>query len=280
MDPIWYLGPTGNLRALTCPEINVGLSVVRFGGSHQGLSGSSTMDITGHRQAFDFAYNYIEESEYRWLEAMHLRLVNGPFRVINPLKRNRLTPEASFAKLGGGTAQGMTITLGIGSREWYWPSSDIPFLNGMSTRWFSRTNTGVWRMDEKKKTTVIAGEDITGSVWMKTPLNPITAYLLFDWYDQDGVQTSSTQVACNLTNTWTRFSITRTVPAGIGRAVFAGFTTNTSESIDIAAAQLETGTVATEWQIGGGAPVVNIDQLTNNSPYFPMTNCTLRLLES
>jgi hypothetical protein len=279
MDPIWYLGPTGDLRALTCPETGVGLNVVRFGGSHQGLSGSNTTDITGHRQTFDFSYNYIEEEEYRWLEAMHLRLVRGPFRLINPLKRNRLTPEASFAKLGGGTAQGMTFTLGIGSREWAWPST-ISYVGGMSTRWFVRTNTGVWRMDEKKKTTVFPGEEITGSIWMKTALNPVTVPILFDWYDINGTQTSSTQVACNVTNVWTRFSITRTVPVGVSRAVFAGFTTNTTESIDLAAAQLEQGPTATEWQIGGGAPVVNVDQLSNVSPYFPMTNCTLSLLET
>src|SRR5690554_2646520 len=94
----WYLGPAGALQELTCPEPNIKANLVRYGGVHQGLSGARTVDVTGHRYEYAFDWDYMEQAEWAWLEAMHLRHVPGPFRLLNPLKKNRLAPQSSAMK--------------------------------------------------------------------------------------------------------------------------------------------------------------------------------------
>lgn len=279
MAPTWYLGPTGDLRPLTCPETDIDISVIRYGGLHQALSGARSLDVTGHRQKFDFNFNWLEPDEYSWLEAMHLRQVKGPFRLISPLKTNRLTPESSFGFVGAGTAQGASLAGGVATQVYDWPAG-VGSGNGMATKWTNRpAGTPVFRFDDFKRTTVIVGETITASVYLKAS-TAMTVSLIVDWWDRTS-QTSSTSVtSASVTTSWTRFSVSATVPAGTHTARFAGYTNNAVPDIYWAAAQFEAAASATPWSIGGGAPVVLLDQLSTISPRYPFYNTTLTLLEA
>ncbi len=277
MDPIWLLGPSGDLRPLVCPERDITITPVRYGGIRQGLSGARTVDVTGHRDEYSFKWSYLDLEEFKWLEAMNSRLVRGPFRMINPLKKNRLTPESSMGKVGGGTAQGLELINGIGSREYSYPAN---LLGNESTKWTNRSSgSAIIRHDKVKRTTVFPGETITASIWLKSTLN-VNMTMVFDWYDRIATLSSSTTAVAAMTNTWTRFSITRTVPAGAHSAVFACYFTNTTSNVNFTAAQVESGAVATDWELGGGAPIVLMDQLTTTSPRYPYRNVELNLLEA
>jgi hypothetical protein len=277
MSPTWYLGPAGDLRALTCPEPNISTDVVRYGGIHQGLSGARVVDVTGHRAEYQFQYTYMEPEEWAWLNALHLRHIPGPYRLLDPMKRNRLTPESSSARLGGGTAHGLTLYGGIASRVWDWPNA--AGIGAQSTQWSNRVGTSVVSFDEPVKTTVLSGEAITASVWMKAAAN-VEAGLYFEWYDKSTLTDISDDTFVPVTTEWTRFSASQLIPANTNGAVFNVWLTDITADVYIAAAQVETGDTATEWELGGGAPVVLLDQLATSSPQFPLTNCTLTLLEA
>ena len=279
MAPTWYLGPTGDLRPLVCPETDIDMPVVRYGGIHQGLSGSRALDVTGHRQQFNFNFNWLSPTEYAWFQAMHLRQVKGPFRLISPLKVNRLTPESSFGFVGGGTAQGVSITGGVVTQVYDWPSG-VGVGNGMSTKWTNRpAGSPVFRFDDFKRTTVIVGETVTASVYLKAS-TAMTINLVVDWWNRTAQTGSTTVVPASVTTSWARYSVTGVVPGGTHTARFAGYTSNAVPDIYWTAAQFEAAATASAWDVGGGAPVVLLDQLTTVSPRYPYYNTTLSLLEA
>ena len=278
-EPIWLIGPAGYMQPFPCPETDVEISTIRYGGIHQGLSGATSLDVTGHRQQFTFDFKYLEQTEYSWLEMLHLRHLRGPFRLISPLKVNRLSPEASSGKVAPGTAYGAYISAGATNRVYDWPVAAGVGLE--STVWTNRpVGTSVLRFDDKKKSTVQVGEVIVGSLYAKAS-SSMAASLVIDWFDRSGTQVGGlTPVAMSMTTSWQRFQVTGTVPAGAYSCRLAAYTATNAPDITFAAAQLELGSTPTAWSLGGGAPVVVIDQLSTTSPYFPLTSCQMTILET
>jgi len=129
---------------------------------------------------------------------------------------------------------------------------------------------------------VTAGQPITGPYWVKSSVvNNISGG--FDWFDINGVQVgASLAVVTPTATTWTRRTFTITPPAGAVTARTIIVNVNDAflgAEIQFAAAQVEKGSVATDWEPGGGAPRVLIDQLVTKSPRFPYRTATLTLLE-
>lgn len=280
-DPIWYFGPDWDMRPLVCPEKDITMPVVRYGGIFQGLSGARTVRVTGHKQEFKFDLRYLDPDEYKWLEACHLRAIPGPFRLINPMKKNLLSYNGSMLKIFSGfdtSGQGIVINGGSITAAVDWPSI-APALGNISANW----NPGgghYARIDSKHMFPVTPGVPVTISVYTKGTAPSDDAWLLFDWYDKKlaSISTISTG-AVVIGNTWQRFSFTRTPPAGAYTARM-GLYSSESTSIYLAAAQAEVGSTATTWEMGGAAPRVVLDSLDMQSPRYPYLNTTLSLLEA
>lgn len=280
-DPIWYLGPAGDMRPLVCPERDVDITVERYGGVFQGLSGARSMTVTGHKQRFQFELRYLDEDEYSWLEALHFRnIVPQMYRLRNPFKKNMLSPQASMIKTLGDTRTvqfvgGVTVPTSLD-----WPSA-AGNLGNVSTKWINRPGgTSVFRLEDRYNVPVTPGLAVTFSLYMKAS-GPVTGSLLIDWHDALGNQIgSSSTVPVVLTTSWQRVSVTGIPMAGGVRARPAFFTAMNSPDISFAAAQFEEGNTPTAWQAGGGAPVVLVDQLETLTPRFPYRNTTLTLLEA
>lgn len=275
---IWYLGPEGNLKELICPSVNIDVTTERFGGVFQALSGARSVDVTGHKKKYSFEFRFLDQDEYEWYKKLHLRMFPGPFRLIDPLEKNRLTPESSMTKWGGGTAQGLWLSQGVASRVWDYPAT-VGDGFGQSTTWSNRpSGTSILRFDTKRLTTVIAGEQITASVWLKTDIG-FSPNVVVDWYNRT-TQVGSTPVSTpSVTTSWQQVSITATVPVGATRARFAVYTTNTASTLYLAAAQFEQAATTSAWALGGAAPIVSVDQMTTVSPRYPLRNITMTLLE-
>jgi hypothetical protein len=273
----WYLGPAGDLRALECPEPNIQVSDVRYGGVHQGLGGGRVIDVTGIKSEYVFEWDFLTAEEYRWLKALHTRHIPGPHRLINPMIRNRLTVAASSCDAASARYPGVEITSGAWSWSRDWPSGvDGPGVRSLSHT--GRASGAVLRFDRKKRVTLFPGETVTGSAYIKGA-SAFDASITIDWYDVDGVFMSATNQSISLTTSWARYSVTGTAPEGAVTAVLAVWSMDTA-SYKIAAPQFESGTTATEWEQGGGAPLVVIDQLTTTTPRFPYLDCSLTLMEA
>lgn len=276
MATTWYLGVPGDLRALFCPERDIEVTELRFGGVHQSLGGARTMDVTGIKQQYSFNWQYLDVADYKWLRALHTRLLRGPHRLIDPLKVNRLSIGASksditphrwpyFAQSGGTLEYANDYPTGI--------------LGERSIRWFDRTASSAVALDITKMTDVFPLETVTVSAYLKGD-SAVSVDMYVAWYDKDYAFISNSSVSTHsVTTSWDRYSATKTAPANAVLGVFTMAATATT-AFKIAAPQFETGSSATTWEEGGANPMVLIDQLTTISPRYPVSNCALVLLEA
>lgn len=274
----WYIGPAGDLRQLVCPEINLAVSDVRYGGVHQAISGARIMDVTGTKQDISLAFTFLDETDYRWLQALQTRHIPGPHRLINPLRKNRLTVQAASVNPTASNRPG--VKLSAGTWDWVndWPTAAGFGMRAM--RWSGRTASSTLKFDAVQGTTIFPLEQITGSVYIKGDSAIASGSLTIDYYDRYGVFLSSaTPEAASVTTSWARYTITRTAPANAATAVL-GVTATATTTMRLAAAQFEPGSSASAWDQGGGAPLVLVDQLPSTSPRFPLMNCSVTLLEA
>jgi hypothetical protein len=273
----WYIGPPGDLKQLVCPEINLSVTDVRYGGVHQGLSGARIMDVTGIRQDIALSFTFLDEADYRWLEALQTRHIPGPHRLISPLKRNRLTIQASSVNPTASIRPGVKLSAGT----WAWVN-DWPTAAGYGMRsieWSGRTASSTLKFDSIQGTPLFPLEQFTGSVYIKGS-SAVSASLTVDYYDRYGTFLSSaTPESVSVTTSWARYTITRTAPTNAATAVLGVIAVPTT-TMRLAAAQFESGSSATAWDLGGGAPMVLVDQLPATSPRFPLMNATVTLLEA
>lgn len=273
-DKTWYLGPLGDLRGLVCPDRGITITEERYGGVHQGLSGARTLDITGHRAKYEMTLNNLDPSEFAWVEALYTGLVPGPYRLINPLKRNRLSHQASTMRTRTGAVGLDTPGVFLG-RSTAWPTA-VP-ITGRSMR-FTAVVDHRYQWDLGRKTTVLGpGENIVGSIYVKSDASMLF-HLIFAFYDAAGTRTGFFQEYTSTTS-WTRFPITMAVPAN-QLSVVMELWPKAAGTFNMAAPQVEAGTVATAWEIGGGAPEVVFDQMPTVSPRYPLRTVSLSFLET
>lgn len=273
----WYLGPLGNLRELDTPEVGLTVTDVRYGGVHQALSGARTMDTTGVKQDLSLTFRLLTESDYRWLQALQTRHIPGPHRLINPLRKNRMSEYAASCNATSSSRPGLRFSGG----DWEWVQDWPTGVNWgtRSLRWVSRTASSIAAWDAELRNPIFPLEQMTGSVYIKGE-SAVSATLRIDWYDNTlTFMSSSTTEAAAVTTSWDRYTITRTAPtdAAACRLVLSAVATTTMR---LAAAQMESGATATTWDQGGGAPTVLIDQLPSTSPRFPLMDATVTLLEA
>src|SRR5690606_1195650 len=162
MDRTWYLGPLGKLRGLVCPERGMSDTSTRYGGIHQGLTGARTMDITGHRREYEFEFVYMEKQDFAWLNALHTRMVPGPFYLIDPRYKNRLSPQATSLRSTYNAANiGLQVNMVIArDLKMFFPDDIYYGKRCLAATSFAEDQTIV--TDAGALTPVREGETITG----------------------------------------------------------------------------------------------------------------------
>lgn len=276
----WLLGPAGDLRQLECPERNVNVTPVRYGGVHQGLSGARTVDVTGVKMQVDLTFPYLEEDDYLWLEAMHVRHIPGPVYLINPLKKNLLSKEASMSNTSYSAGPGVYSPTAGYTHNWEWENSypsGVPGVRAVKRTGLPGTSV-TFNIDDSKRVPVTVGTAYDFSAYMKAD-SAKTVTFGIGWFDKDAGFLSLDTSAKSVTTSWTRFDITATAPASAALALPFWIST-TNVSFTSTALQFEVGSAPTTWQLGGGSMQVFIDQMPTTSPRFPLRNCSLTLLEA
>ncbi len=276
----WFLGPPGDLRELIVPEPDIKVSQVRLGSARQALSGARTVDVTGHRQQFQFTFRHLDEEEYAWLEALHTRVIPGPLRLISPLKRNRLSMQASHVMSWGVYTLGVQTNVAYPAYTRDFPDA-VP-LQGRSTYFEESAVNSYWTFDGNRNgSPVFPGEDIVASVYLRSDTAQTLEYRLI-FRNAAGLDIPGETITgdWSISTSWNRFQVTGEAPDDAA-TVMLMLTNPDAVFTDllIACSQVEQGTTASDWQVGGGGAVVAVDQLETSSPLFPRFDCTLTLLE-
>lgn len=276
----WYLGPLGDMRPLIVPEPDIEINEVRYGGIHQGLSGARTMDVTGHRSEYTFEFRNLDRDEYAWLEALHTRLVPGPFYLINPLKLNRLTLQSSKLQLTEYNNSGLAFTSPYSmTRDW---PTDVP-TPGRAMKFSGWTGTSMQvTFDPAKPVPLLDDETLTASVYLKSDVVYAGVKIRISWYTEDQVFISNQEITVDLGPEWRRYWFTyHEAPVNARAASFSVVFGSATTPVYMAAPQLEAGvTWPSPWELGGAAPVVLLDQLPATSHRYPLRHATLTLLEA
>lgn len=278
-EATWYLGPLGDMRPLVVPEPGIQINQVRYGGIHQGLSGARSLDITGYRTEYGFTFKHLDQEEFLWLEALHYRLVPGPFYLLDPLKTNRLTAQSSRLDLTNYNNSGIDLT-GPYEVSRDWPSDiRIPGRSKKLTNWGS---SQVITFDPTKPIPLLEGETLTGSLYIRGDAAYSNVRLRITWYTQDLVKISDSDIQLGTSSEWTRIWYTyHDQPTNARAASLSLVLGSYATPVYIAAPMLEAGvTWPSPWEMGGGAPIVIMDQIPAESGRFPLRNVSLNLLEA
>jgi hypothetical protein len=238
------------------------------------------MDVTGHKYEFGFRWNYMTYADWAWLEALHTRYFAGPFWLVSPLKSNLLSRESAALQLSVNTTHGLETTLSTVVSVVDWPSGV-----GIPTYALSITGAGsggVVTFDEGLGFPAIAGETYNVSMYVKNTVvagTTGTNTFAINWLDVNGaVIGTPTQVTLGQSGSWAQRSLSSVPPAGAVTG-FVKMLINTGATYRFAAPMVNIGASALPWEIGGGASLVVVDQLSTSSPRFPLTDCALTLLE-
>lgn len=280
MATTWYAGGVGNMRALQCPDIEISMPVVRYGGMHQSLSGARTLDVTGFKQDVTLTFPYMSGQDFSWLEAMFTRQIPGPHRLINPLKNNLLSLPASKMDFRSTYRPGIAV-FGGGSYDWTqdWPSA--AGFGVRSFRHYSRPSgaSGLLFDSTRGSSVLTPGETLTAAIWLKSPTVSQSMTFEIVWRDALGGQLSATQQVATVGTSWTLVSVTGNAPAGAATGRLGLFSSNTNEYY-AAAPQFVRGASALPWELGGGELSVLLDQMPLTSPRYPFYNTSVVFLEA
>jgi len=242
------------------------------------------MDVTGHRQEFSFELKYLDQDEFAWLEALHTRLVPGAYYLLNPMKRNRLSVQASTVTVAQYSKTGLRVPVGSSwGRRTTAPTAGTGMPGRSVFAWHWTDPEPRFTFDQGRPIPVMPGETITASAYFNPSVpdeTPVT--LRLDWFDANGDALSPTvSPSIDLGTGWNRYSLPgATPPSGAVACRFSVQMTDPDLAVYVSAPQVEAGPQVTDWQVGGASLEVLVDQLETTSPRFPLQNATLTLLEA
>lgn len=286
--PEWLFGPSGDMRPLPAPATDVVNTVQRFGGIHNAINGARTVDVLGHRANYEFDLPYLNPEEYFRLEALYTETIPGPFKLIDPLRKNWFSREAALVRPADASGRGVTPgNSSIG--DWVRVTNGPVDWNQRSIEWTGLTNApangGYLRFDKNYNFPRSVGV-LTASAHVN-PTEQISLYWHAWNYDSAGTQLASSIQSAQVipANTWTRIVYTYpTPPAGtVTSAINLWYVPSsgalTTTKVLVMNPQLELGTTATAPAFGGGLVTAVIESMDATSPYYPYQSVALKILE-
>lgn len=278
----WYFGWLGEMRALLTPKTNIKNTDERLGGVHQALNGARTVDTTGMRRVYEMDWDNMTDDEMAWLYAFYRRMITQPAYLIDPMKKNLMSEQASVGRIHTQDDLGIYCSPSI-VREFVndFPTG-VPIIGDRVPKIVSTGVSGGYIRFDGSTTyiPVTVGEPITYSVYMKCDSGTVSLSMVADWCDKYGVDLPGTFINKVVTTTWQRFSITVT-PSGSQAGMRPAMVLPTGTvNLRVALGQAEYGNAATTWEMGGGKAKVMIESLTSETPRYPLNNVQASILEA
>lgn len=274
-----YLGPLGGLVQIH-PLTDIEIDPQRFGGTHTAITGRRTVDYLGSADSYTLKWRHQTPSQMRFLHAIHRRHIVGPLRfILGDLVPNRLSRSAASLAYGGRDMSGIELVTGFASPSALYPTA--AGTPGVSLLWSGWT-TAAMNLDYTRPVPVFPGETLTASVWVMSPAGDDVVFGVNHHGATGDLGTpTSNPVVTLVANTWTRLSIP--VTPGVTTWGLSGalqiMTNRGADELYMAAAQVELGATAGDWNPGGGAPLVAVDTMPFTSPYGHFSDPELTLLE-
>lgn len=311
--PMFWIGPLGGLMPIACPEPGLTNSLVFKAAENQALNGRITRDLQGVRREWSFTEAYLDPEDVAFFESLATHVIKPPFRIVDPLRKNRLLPSVaspsrasylsngydSWYVYGGSTYPDRSMdtpyveytTEGDQRTVRYRPSNCLRvrlnsdgstvFTNGMLRHWDSATpsNSEVYldAIDPRGGGLIVnEGEQYVLSLTVNVISGTVEAGVY--GVDQSAHLSSSTSVTLSTTG-WQTTSMDVIMPSSeLGVTPYFRAVGGAAEFC-VGYMQLEAGNVATSWEPGFGVPECDIVQFNLASPRYPLTTAQIKVKE-
>lgn len=285
----FYLGSLGALRLIQAPMDPMEVSPALIGAVHESLTGLVSVDRVAAPRTFQPQWQVLTEDELTYLDAVGHGQVPGPLRLLDPLRRNRLSRQvASGGSLHRSTA-GWAVDDEESAIDWA-PITDPP--------------TGVWvrgviawtipavsaddlvvasgRVSAADRVPVLPGETVRLTGYARGTVG--TEILLgLDAWTLAGVSAATEDTLTVLDDTdWSALTVTYAVPGDGTRVAASPYLRapagQPEADVQITGFQIDEGAGA--WTPGGGAPVVTATELGETYELVDKHTWTMTLREA
>lgn len=276
-DAFW-LGPVGQLHELPVPGAGIPRSSARIGGIHTAVDGTPTVDTLGFSRSYEFALDWRYRYELRWLRALHHRAVPEQLRLLDPMVPNR--PSLAVSTCGATPARRQLPLRGDGLvRRADESAPELAGLCGGSLEWTPPEGGGLLtERSPARAGVVLPGEQVVLSAYVRgTADRSVQVQLAI--FDAAGNPTATVTGTSTAGDSWVRVAVQHTAAAHDAYVVAQLSASAGTGAVRTSGWQLEAAAAPSEWDLGGGSPLVVVNQLTETSPYYPMTDAVLTLQE-
>ena len=280
--PEWLFGPSGDLRPLPAPDVDVVNTVERFGGVHNAINGARTVDVLGHRANYQFELPYLSLDEYFRLESLYTETIPGPFWLVDPLRKNLVSREAATTRPADAYGRGVSVDPSTGALTWIKVLDSPISWSNRGVRVTNIPETSRIRFDTTTRFPIVAMRPCTASVYVKSDIAVDLNLALVTFYEDLETETITGPSSSVVAGEWTRISYTFSELAAATSAYLAIDTSGifgSAEGLEIMTPQVELGTSVTDPALGGGSLRVVIGSMDTVSPRYPLQTVSLELLE-
>lgn len=279
-DSSWYLGPLESMRQVPGPI--AGLDASQVGpGVHTSITGRTAVDRFAAVRVWQMGFRAMSEDDGAYLAAVGQGVVRGPLRLVDPLVRNRLSPNlASVGAIrrsldGFGTAGAAGTLTRVAITD---PPPACPVQTVIAGT--SSGNFYITVGKDRASTRVpLIGPSMTVAFWARGTQQVQASG---DLWKGDGTNTAGFGPTVTLTSAWQRVAWTIGTPATGVVAVtpFLYVGGSTAGTVQIAGISVAASTEPAVWTPGGGAPSVVAVTHGRTYPTWQRTAQSITLQES
>jgi hypothetical protein len=264
----FWLGPAGGLVQVRAPSPDYTTPRIRLGGTHETLAGGLIRDTIGYRRTITLRLPPDQTAEqYSALEALY-ELPLGPYRYLDPTRRNLLTANQSSGTDAARDTTGLVVnTQGVissstaqahsGTRSILWDTVTPLGATGRGVT-FGTSSTG----PDKTWAAVLPSTAYTLSMWARASA-AVQMKSRIDYCDAAGTNLSTINgTPVTLSTSWQQITATGTSPSNVAYALARATNSDTpagAVQVYLDDAQLEEGSTASTWVLGTGVPLMTID---------------------
>ncbi|MDA3643777.1 hypothetical protein LZ318_11960 [Saccharopolyspora indica] len=278
MIPEWLFGPAGDLRPLPPMDMDVVNAIDRFGGVHTSISGGRTVDVLGYKSRYEFEIRHIDLTEYARLESLYTQQIPGPYFLLDPLRRNLVSREASSSRPAGMDFRGISVD--GGSLSWLRVTDSPLDWTQRAAQWAGFTAEKVLFIDFGRRFPLLPGTPVTASAYVKPADEVVLRWNVQLYRAGQGIRSVPGPDTTCPAGVWTRIAAALPDTQDYDEASLAlQYVSGGTSPIQIIGSQAEFSSDPTDATMGGGSIRVAFDKMETTSPFFPYQSVSLSLLE-
>lgn len=276
----FWLGPLGQLRQLPLTPVGgtIAANETLVGGLTTSMNGTGTLDVFGHKRAWDLDWVCLTAAEVAAVHAWFQRLTRADLRLVDVRAYNRLSRDGASGGSWSRDVVAHTVTAGTRALVTVtdYPTALLGLVDGGLAWSVPGSTVATLRIDATDKIPLVPGEQITLSVLLKGTLG---AQVGVQFYDAVGAAGSTSLASSATLSGWAWYARTFTPSAGqVSASLIVVAASGSARTITVGPALWHPSN--TDWAPGTGCPRVLMPTMTTNYPGLARHDPGITLVEA